>query len=885
MIKKLILFLLAFTSTTGFLMAQKIQQAEYFIDIDPGIGKATPISFTESDTLVEREIEYDVSGLDVGPHLLICRVMDENGTWSLAKSTRFYIDEGNTGSAKTGKIVQAEYFIDDDPGMGNGTSLNFDNSADTLSKQFDISVDGLSPGVHYLVCRTKDDFGNWGVAKAIRFFIEEDYTPEADTLFEIEAIEFFLGDTDPGNGLANSVVVQNIGDEFFGMDSVDLSLSGISTGRHYILSRVKDKRGLWSLTVPTPFDYCTGEGLTANYGYSRIENTLTLTDSSINAVDYIWDMDNGDSLYAQEPIYTYNMGGVYKVCQTVYSFCDTSTFCRTILVPTPRVKDSLPDIQFIEDDPKLIMTNDLNEVFEDLDGDPLSFDVVSDHKYLVALIENEIGLSIQPTNDLYGEYEVIVSAEGGGVKAYDTIQVKITSVNDTPRIVEPIGSLIYDEDSGPRLITSDMRKIIKDPDDSRLEYLFTSDTAAIIAHITNIFDDSARWIRDELELSFEEDFHGVVNMEITATDKKGLSITDQFKVTILSLDDAPRLLKNIPNYNFNEDVGTVVLIDDLEEYFYEPEGDQIIYSFVQNEDEVNVYENEGKMLLQTVLDFNGESEVVVEASSTTLVTRDTFKINLNPRNDAPRFYNLDQLATCPEINFQLDLSSYSTDVDGADSDIVYSSRIVGIDNEKVSNSDLDHFINGSNLILFSKTKEAVVFDLQIGGKDGQQAVGYDTVQVKVLGASFTQSNDTLYASEGNEYQWYLDGSKIEGANNSFFKGGGGGAFQVEITHDSCTVLSEGGGITGLPKHHSFHDFTIYPNPNNGLVNIQFYNNVLGMGTVKIYTQFGKLVFVESFEKSKERFEKQLNVSDLPNGFYFFEILFGDKRGVQKLIKE
>ncbi|MBX2844396.1 MAG: T9SS type A sorting domain-containing protein [Flammeovirgaceae bacterium] len=880
MIKKLLLFLLVFTSTYGFLVAQKIQKAEYFIDIDPGLGKGNPIAYSVSDTLVEEEFELNVSGLERGPHLLVIRTLSDNGVWSLSKSSKFYIEEAVTPPSLP-KISIAEYFIDIDPGVGKGVSVDFDMEGDTVSKLFEIDISGLDAGAHSLVIRTKDTNGNWSIGKSAKFFVEGNYFPPSDTLLEIVEIEYFINDPDPGNGSATPIVIQSIGGEFLGTDSLDLSLTSLTAGRHYLLARVKDENGEWSLTMPAPFDYCTGEGLTAKYGYSRIENTLTLTDSSTNAVNYIWDMDNGDSLYAKEPVYTYNMGGVYEVCQTIYSFCDTNTYCQTILVPTPRVKDSISDQKFLEDTPKYMLSTDLNNVFEDLDGDPLTFDVVTNHPKLIAKIENGVGLSLEATDNIYGKLQVIVNAEGGGVKAYDTIKVHILSVNDAPEILEPIPDLIYDEDSGPRIVSNYLRKAIADPDDYKLDFVFTSDNPGIIP---SIYSDSLR-IRDTLEVQFLQDFNGIANLTITATDDSLVTTTHNFKITILSIDDAPRILKEIPNFNLNEDAGDVVLIDSLGEYFYEPEGDQINYSFIQNENEVMVYEADGQMKLQTILDFNGESEVIIEAESTALVTRDTFIINLNPRNDAPRFFDLNNLATCPENNFQIDLSIHSSDIDGADGDIIFSSKVLGSDNENVNISELDNFINGNNLIMFSKTKEAVIFDLQIGGKDGQQAVGYDTVQVKILGASFYQSNDTLFASEGNEYQWYLDGNKIDGANKSFFKGGGGGTFQVEITHDSCTIISGGGGITGIINNQISNELVLFPNPNKGLINIQFKNEEIGKGTIKIYTQTGKEVFVESFDKHKERVEKQFSIADLPNGFYFFEILFGNSRMVRKLLKE
>ncbi len=67
-------------------------------------------------------------------------------------------------------IAQAEWFVDTDPGEGNGTALSaadgvFDSTSETLSASIDISSWGL--GIHTLYVRAKDSSGNWGAPLSV----------------------------------------------------------------------------------------------------------------------------------------------------------------------------------------------------------------------------------------------------------------------------------------------------------------------------------------------------------------------------------------------------------------------------------------------------------------------------------------------------------------------------------------------------------------------------------------------------------------------------------------------------------------------------------------------------------------------------------------------
>ena len=68
-------------------------------------------------------------------------------------------------------IVSAEFFIDNDPGVGNGTSLNVGASGGTVNFVASIPTTSLIPGFHTLFIRTKDDDGMWGLLESRGLYI------------------------------------------------------------------------------------------------------------------------------------------------------------------------------------------------------------------------------------------------------------------------------------------------------------------------------------------------------------------------------------------------------------------------------------------------------------------------------------------------------------------------------------------------------------------------------------------------------------------------------------------------------------------------------------------------------------------------------------------
>jgi Secretion system C-terminal sorting domain len=146
-------------------------------------------------------------------------------------------------------IIQGEYFIDKDLGVGNNILINFTPSADN---DFPINIDltGLVSGFHKLYIRTKDSNGNWSLTSGRNI----ELLP-ATGKTSIATGEYFF-DADPGFQMASPITISS-------PDSIELQdfqavAASLSEGSHKLYGRFKDNLGKWSLTFRRNVDVYKG---------------------------------------------------------------------------------------------------------------------------------------------------------------------------------------------------------------------------------------------------------------------------------------------------------------------------------------------------------------------------------------------------------------------------------------------------------------------------------------------------------------------------------------------------------------------------------------------------------------------------------------------------
>lgn len=148
-----------FINSTADVLA--VDKMEYFIDGDPGFGNATNIPITESAAITASFV-VDLNGITDGFHSLFVRSRDENGKWSQTTRRVFY-KTAPAPTVENTQVTKVEYFIDDDPGFGNGTAVSIPANQSSLDESIVVDITDVSIGVHRLYIRAKDSRGRWSI--------------------------------------------------------------------------------------------------------------------------------------------------------------------------------------------------------------------------------------------------------------------------------------------------------------------------------------------------------------------------------------------------------------------------------------------------------------------------------------------------------------------------------------------------------------------------------------------------------------------------------------------------------------------------------------------------------------------------------------------------
>ncbi|WJJ98091.1 CARDB domain-containing protein [Algibacter luteus] len=136
-----------------------IMSAEYFINSDPGIGVATPLSVNGNTGELEQMYALNLDASLEGFNTLYIRVKDNNGKWSLYDQRTFYIEPDQTILP----ITSLEYFFDTDPGFGAGTVATLNPTGNPDEYTVDLETTDLDCGLHDFYIRIKNQGEVWSL--------------------------------------------------------------------------------------------------------------------------------------------------------------------------------------------------------------------------------------------------------------------------------------------------------------------------------------------------------------------------------------------------------------------------------------------------------------------------------------------------------------------------------------------------------------------------------------------------------------------------------------------------------------------------------------------------------------------------------------------------
>lgn len=210
--------------------------AEYFLDTDPGISNGIPISFPVASGMINGTFAVPVPpATTIGTHTLVIRTKTPNRFFSLNEARKFVVKNNSA-------LDSCEYFVDVDPGVGNGIPISFPLVANAINGTFPVPIPpAITTGAHTLVIRTKTPGSFFSHNEARKFTIRNDFVNNT--------IEYFI-DTDPGVGNGNFI---NIGGATVNQLLGQYSFNNILTDEHILGFRTKTSNGNYSLTTARRF--------------------------------------------------------------------------------------------------------------------------------------------------------------------------------------------------------------------------------------------------------------------------------------------------------------------------------------------------------------------------------------------------------------------------------------------------------------------------------------------------------------------------------------------------------------------------------------------------------------------------------------------------------
>ncbi|ADR22152.1 hypothetical protein MATR_02100 [Marivirga tractuosa] len=153
-----------------------------------------------------------------------------------------------------------------------------------------------------------------------------------------------------------------------------------------------------------------------------------------------------------------------------------------------------------------------------------------------------------------------------------------------------------------------------------------------------------------------------------------------------------------------------------------------------------------------------------------------------------------------------------------------------------------------------------------------------------------RSNDftvLLTASEGESYQWFLNGDSIPDATEQTYLAIEDGQYYVAVLVENCVGFSNVDNIITSNDSPLARSFSAFPNPlnKNRALNISFENEYLGDYNVEVYSLNGRRIFSEKFNKVSTQEVQEIDLKKAIEGLYLVRVTTGSQSTQIKVLIE
>lgn len=207
--------------------------------------------------------------------------------------------------------------------------------------------------------------------------------------------------------------------------------------------------------------------------------------------------------------------------------------------------------------------------------------------------------------------------------------------------------------------------------------------------------------------------------------------------------------------------------------------------------------------------------------------------------------------------------------------------IQGVDEQFICIGESMTWIDGQT---YSESNTTATVLIEGGASNTCDSIALLNLSVIDIDPAVTVNDPTIIANMADvEYQW-LDcnngNSPIEGANSQIFTPEENGTYAVEVSSNGCADVSECVEVftVGI-ENVLFAQTRVFPNPNQGVVNIEL--GELEQVDIRVFDLNGKMIYQKNDVKAAT-FQFDL---DVPTGTYLMELTSEGVSQEYKLVKQ
>ncbi len=569
-----------------------VDALEYFINEDPGVSLGTPVEVSDASE-VELMQQITTENLSAGLHTLYLRAKSTDGVWGIPINKIIFVDQ----SADTvSLVVSAEYFFNEDPGVGSATPLDL-NDAQDLEEVVTLITEDLIGGTYQLNIRVQNEFGEWGIAVAREILVTN-----PPRLSNLESDTLLFTENDPSTIISDSLKV--IAEGGFQIDSAIVAATeGFIYGTEDQLNFTSDLQDSVQFSSDSLGIFKFTGSASAAF-YQQIFRGIEYTNVS-------------DDPNTSIKIFSFQVFGNEDSSELV------SRSIQVIPVDDPPEKYVEPGPIILPEDVIDSLAIRLNDFYRDVDS-PISYSIVTDADEIDFQLVGD-SLFISSDVNWYGEAELNLEVSSLGFSLIDSLDIIILPLNDAPFVSKTLDEIILEEDFGDSLITH-LDSLFSDvdlPDDS-LRFSINIDENSVVR---------AGIAEGVLTLNSKEDQNGSFSFNVIAVDDS--SATDSLTISgkINPVNDPPFLIEFLPDTSVAEDADQFSLIN-LNNYFDDIDS-ELIFEIKNDPENIDLEISEvGELLVTSAPNWNGTQSIIINAKDEEYEVSDTLHIEVQSVNDA-----------------------------------------------------------------------------------------------------------------------------------------------------------------------------------------------------------------------------------------------------------